>query len=384
MDDPVVWGMVAAEDVYVGNLLEMGNISGTHFKQPATWGSASRFVREGHYILSGQEDPRTGQMGHTIHHNLERPIHLASDSYFQDEKVFSDSHKQGGVSGFAHMGQGFNGERGLALEVPFGLVDFIEVLQAGRFFGDVWYRFLNLGYKISPAAGSDWPYSDFPGVVRNYVSLNGPLDLDKWFTSFHAGHVYVSNGPFLEFTINKRQMGEELHVKRGASLDLKASAQLNPDVDKLNRLEVVVLGDVTAAVNAEGQDRIAVHQELKADHSMWIAVRAYGDRQEPRNMIVAHSAPIYVIVDNEPSWKVSAVPELVQYQRAKLEELMTAPVVPLEDLEPWETRDLLLDQWDKQLPLLKPQVDRASDAYQKLLDRVSTLAKKTRTGLTSH
>jgi len=96
-------------------------------------------------------------------------------------------------------------------------------------------------------------------------------------------------------------------------------------------------------------------------------------------MVVAHSAPIYVVVDGEPSWKASAVGELVQYQRAKLEELMTAPMVPLEDLEPWETRDLLLDQWDKQRPLIKPQVDQATEAYQKLLDRFSKLAKKSRT-----
>jgi hypothetical protein len=373
--DPVVWGMVAAEDVYVGNLLEMGNIAGTHFKQPETWGPKSRYGRDGHYILSGQEDPRTGQMGHTIHHNLLRPIHLDSDNYFMYERVFSQSHKLGGISGFAHMGQGFNGERGLALEVPFGLVDFMEVLQAGRFFGDVWYRFLNMGFRITPAAGSDWPYSDFPGVVRNYAKLNGKLDLDAWFASFHAGHVYVSNGPFLEFSVNGRQMGDELRVKRGGRLDVAASAQLNPDVDQLDRLELVVLGDVAATVPADGRDHLALRQELKADHSMWIAVRAWGARQDARNMIMAHSTPIYVMVDGEPTWKASAVPELVAYQRGKLDELMTKAVDPIEDLEPWETRTLLLDEWDKQRPLIKPQVDEANARYQRLLESVSQFSK---------
>ncbi|OFW27066.1 MAG: hypothetical protein A3H97_21280 [Acidobacteria bacterium RIFCSPLOWO2_02_FULL_65_29] len=373
--DPLVWGMVAAEDVYVGNLLEMGNITGTHFKQPALWGDASRFAREGHYIVSGQEDPRTGMMGHTIHHNLERPIHLDAENYFFYNRVFEQSKKQGGTSGFAHMGSGFNGQRGLALTVPFGLVNFIEVLQAGRLFSDVWYRFLNLGYRISPAAGSDWPYSDFPGVVRNYVKLNGRLDLDAWFESFHAGHVYVSNGPFLEFTVNGRQMGEELRVKRGARLDIAASTQLNPDVDKLNRLELVILGDVAATVPADGKDRLTFRQELKAERSMWIAVRALGERQDPRNMIIAHSAPIYVVVDGEPSWKASAVSELVAYQRAQLQDLLTAPLEPLDDLEVWETRDLLLSGWEKQRSLLQPTVDGANALYQKLLDRLSTFSR---------
>jgi hypothetical protein len=374
--DPLVWGMVAAEDVYVGNLLEMGNITGTHFKQPTLWGAASRFGKDGHFIVSGQEDPRTGMMGHTIHHNLERPIHPDANNYFLYNKVFEQARSQGGTSGFAHLGQGFNGQRGLALTVPFGLVNFIEVLQAGRLFTDVWYRFLNLGYRISPAAGSDWPYSDFPGVVRNYVKVNGRLDLNNWFDSFHAGHVYVSNGPFIEFTVNGRQMGEELRVKRGTKLQISASTQLNPDVDALDRLELVVLGDVNATLPAEGKDRLTFRQELKADRSMWIAVRALGARQDSRNMIVGHSAPIYVVVDGEPSWKADAVSELVAYQRAQLQELLTAPLEPLDDLEPWETRDLLLSEWDGQRDRLRPTVDQANQQYDRLLDRFETFAKR--------
>jgi hypothetical protein len=376
--DPLVWGMVAAEDVYVGNLLEMGNITGTHFKQPPLWGPASRFGRDGHFIVSGQEDPRTGMMGHTIHHNLERPIHLDAENYFFYNRVFEQSKKQGGTSGFAHMGSGFNGQRGLALTVPFGLVNFIEVLQAGRLFSDVWYRFLNLGYRISPAAGSDWPYSDFPGVVRNYVKLGGRFDMDAWFESFHAGHVYVSNGPFLEFTVNGRQMGDEIRVRRGARLEIAASAQLNPDVDTLNRLELVVLGDVTAAAPRDGSDRVTLRQELRADRSMWLAVRALGDRQDPRNVVIAHSAPIYVVVDGEPTWKANAVEELVAYQRSQLHDLLTAPLEPLDDLEPWETRELLLSGWERQRPLLQPTVDQANALYDKLLERLKMLSAKSR------
>lgn len=370
--DPLVWGMSAAEDVYVGNILEMGNISGTHFKQPKQWGAASRYAKDkAHYIVSGQEDPRTGHMGHTIHHDLDTPVHADSDNYFVYNRVFQAAHDQGGISGFAHMGQGFNGQRGMALTVPFQLVDFIEVLQAGRIFTDVWYRFLDMGYRISPTAGSDWPYSDFPGVVRNYVKVSGKLDLDQWFKSFHAGNVYVSNGPFLEFSINGKQMGQELRVKRGAALNITASTQLNPDVDALDRLELVVLSDVAATAPAGGKDHINFRHTLTAEHSMWVAVRSLGSRQEPRNMVVAHSAPIYVVVEGEPTWKASALPELVAYQRGQLQELMTKALDPLEDLEPWETRDLLLTGWEKQRPMVQPYVDQANALYDKLLQAFS-------------
>ena len=70
---PQLWGFVAAEDVHVGNLLEMGNIQNVYFKQPKAWGKASRFERDGHFIVSGQEAPRTGQFGHTIHFNIAAP-----------------------------------------------------------------------------------------------------------------------------------------------------------------------------------------------------------------------------------------------------------------------------------------------------------------------
>lgn len=203
--DPVIWGFVAAEDVYVGNLLEMGNITGTHFKQPKEWGKASRFERDGHFIVSGQEDPRTSQMGHTIHHKLEKPIHLPTKEYFLYHKVFEESARQGGISGFAHMGWGQRDtqapqmNRGLTLLAHTGMVNFIEVLQAGRLMHDGWYRLLNLGYRVNPAAGSDWPYSDFPGIVRNYVKLDGPLNLDNWFEAYRAGETAIAaeHGPAL-------------------------------------------------------------------------------------------------------------------------------------------------------------------------------------------
>jgi len=380
--DPVIWGMVAAEDVYVGNLLEMGNIAGTHFKQPKEWGKASRFERDGHFIVSGQEDPRSSFMGHTIHHNIQTPIHPPSSEFFLYDKVFEEAARQGGISGFAHMGWGRAGSdpagdnpyqmnRGVALLAPFGLIDFLELLQAGRMLHDGWYRLLNLGMRISPAAGSDWPYSDFPGIVRNYVKLDGPLNLDRWFESFEAGHVYVSNGPLLEFNINGRQMGDELRVKKGTPLRIAASAQLNPDVDALDRLELIVLGDVTETERALGKDRVELATEITAERSMWIAARAYGAKQEPRNTILAHTAPIYVVVDDEPTWNPTVAPQIIAELRSQLQKMLVEPIEPTGSNEYWETRQLLADEWLLQRPLLKPRVAAADARYQELLDQIT-------------
>ena len=379
--DPLVWGMVAGEDVHVGNLLEMGNISGTHFKQPKHWGKASRYERDGHFIVSGQEDPRTWFLGHTIHHNLSTPIHAPANEYFLYDKVFEESHRQGGISGFAHAGWGQRGadpaqlDRGLALLAPFGLVDFIEVMQGGRLRSEGWYRLLNLGLRVSPAAGSDWPYTDFPGIVRNYVKLDGPLNLDAWFESFRAGHVYVTNGPLMEFTVNGRQMGEEVRVKRGAKLDIEAIAQLNPDVDALDRIELIVLGDVASTESATRSDRVQMKQQLIANRSMWIAARAWGERQDPQHSVIGHTAPIYVVVDDEPTWKADAVEAIVGDARTQLSRLLVEPIDATNDLEYWETRMLLADEWLLQRPMLKPRVAAADKRYQDILDKLSTFGR---------
>jgi hypothetical protein len=105
VNDDSIWAFTAGEDVGVANILEMGNIIKVYFDQPKQWGKDSRYLRDGHFIVSGQESPRTGFFGHVIFHNIDHTIHLPTDEYFLYDKVF-DGFKQEGASvgGFAHMG----------------------------------------------------------------------------------------------------------------------------------------------------------------------------------------------------------------------------------------------------------------------------------------
>jgi len=144
--------------------------------------------------------------------------------------------------------------------------------------------------------------------------------------------VYVTNGPFLEFHINGQEMGDEVRIPAGTELHLTARARLNPDVDRLDRLELVVEGAVVKTVQALGQDQVTLDMTLKADHSKWIAVRAFGSRQSDSNTTVAHSAPIYVIVNGQPFWDRERVPQLVQEQEEVLNGLLNTPLKPEEDL----------------------------------------------------
>ena len=60
----------------------------------------------------------------------------------------------------------------------------------------------------------------------------------------------------------------------------------------------------------------------------------------------------------------------MEYQRAQLQELMSSPIEPDADLEPWETRALLLEHWPVQRGLLLPRVEAADARYEELLQRV--------------
>ena len=369
--DREVWQQVAAEDLHIAHLLEMGNIMGTYFKQPA-WGKPGRYERDGVALLSGQEDPRTVARGHTIHWNVERHTHFERDAFFQYHHVFERTRLGGAVTGYAHHGELFNGRRGLAIDVPFGLVDFIEVLQGGRIATETWYNFLNLGFRILPVGGADWPYfgPTLPGVERTYVNIDGPFSIDAWLEGFRRGRAYVTNGPFLELRVNGQPMGAELKVPRGATIEIEASARLNPDVDTLDRLELVVLGDVARQEPARGQDRVQLKATLTADRSQWLAIRAYGRHQEQQFTTIAHSAPVYVVVGDEPTWKADALEPLVAIQRGHLNDLLREPVNADGDLEFFETRETIVEQWQRQLPTLTPRVKEADARYAALLDRI--------------
>ena len=144
----------------------------------------------------------------------------------------------------------------------------------------------------------------------------------------------------------------------------------------MERLELVKWGDVTVQQRNNGTDRIEMAQTLTADRSMWLAVRAYGGHQEPQFTTIAHSAPIYIVVDDEPTWKPDAVENLIAHQRTQLNQLPTVPIEPDGDLEAFETKETLLKEWSAQLPQLQPRIDEANGRYQALLDKFKATPRR--------
>ena len=366
-DNHALWLQAQAEDLHVASSLQMGNIAATRFPQ-SYWGSDGNYGDNKRFIVAGQEDPRTAVRGHTIHLNLMEPAR-DSDRYLLYHEVFEKVAERGGISGYAHLNR-LGARVGMALDVPYGLVKFIEVLQRGRLGTDVWFDFLNLGYKIAPAAGSDVPYGARIGDVRSYVNTRDAPIPESWFAGLSNGHTFVTNGPILSFELNGVEMGDEISLSSGERISINAEASINPDIDRLDRIELIEQGEVIREVISDaGSDVLKLSHELTAEHGTWFVVRAYGKNQQSGDgSVAAVSAPIYVSVDGQRTWKHDQVPALANKMKSELDRFASLTLESAGRLDEWfETRRPWTSDWSSQQQLLQERIQQAQAKYDELI-----------------
>jgi len=373
-DDETLLMLSKAEGLNVANILQMGNVASTHYRS-YSWTVVVDESDPTYVLAPGQEDPRTGYRGHSIGLHLQEAVR-DSENYLLYDLVFRRVRAQGGLVGYAHVGWPnpaiLAGRLGLALDIPEGLVDFVEVLQGGTANLQTWFNFLNLGIKLTPSAGTDFPAVDQrPGAVRNYVKIDGEFSARAWFDAFKAGHTFVTDGPMLEFSIAGKDMGSELRVADGTPLKIKARARLNPDLDQLDRLELIEQGQVIRQIDSkEGSQDLSLECEIRASHGTWFVVRATGKCGGSDPTTIAVSAPIYVLVDNQGFWKPEAVPTIVGILKQDLDRLSIYE--PSND-EAHETRELFEKVWKEQQAPLQERVAKARAFYDNLVLKSSRL-----------
>ncbi|MDC0178711.1 CehA/McbA family metallohydrolase [Woeseiaceae bacterium] len=367
MDNHSLWLQAQAEDLHVASTLKMGNIAATHFPQ-SYWGIDGQYGENIRVIVAGQEDPRTAVRGHTIHLNLREPVRNP-DRYLLYHEVFEKVAEQHGISGYGHLNR-LGARVGMALDVPYGLVNFIEVLQRGRLGTDVWFEFLNLGYKIAPAAGSDVPYGARIGDVRSYVKSGNTKFPDTWFTGLSNAHTFVTNGPILSFELNGFEMGNEVSLDSGEQIIITVRASINPDIDLLDRIELIEQGDViNETISDNGSDVLELSHVLTAEHGTWFVVRAYGKNQQSGDgSVAAISAPIYVSVDGQKSWRQDQVVTLANKMKFELDQLSNLTLESAGHLDEWfETSAAWTSKWPSQHKNLQKRIKQAKAKYDELI-----------------
>jgi len=303
-----------AEDVHLVNVLEMGHHLGTDFKQEG-FGEKFRVCRDDICLVSGEEEPRS-DFGHVIGLNIDQLVHDTSVYNYYDLRyydwVFQKLRLQpGAILGFAHFA--FNGskvQRGLPLYLAAGEVDFVELLQFAKINTLDYYDYLNLGFRITAAAGSDVPWGSTLGEVRTFVYTGKDFSADNWFRGLKAGHTFVSNGPALFLEVDGQLPGSEVAKTNGSKVTIKAKAISHPGIGIIKRIVLYNNdGMVAEKTNTEKSASVEINFNHPLKKSQWIAAVAYSD-----NGAVAHTTPVYVVVDGRPTYDLQKGPAIIRQQ----------------------------------------------------------------------
>ena len=244
-------------------------------------------------------------------------------SLYPDNPTIADlAHAQGALVGYVHpfdpLGEANTySTHQVPVDAALGNMDYYEVVGFADFHTSaaVWYRLLNLGFRIAAAGGTD--------AMANYASLRGPVGLDRtyvlpaplaegatpeqrrdaWLAGLAAGRSFATNAPLLTFTLEGRQPGDEIALPAGGgTLEWTAAMRSMAQVD---HVEVVHNGEVIATVPLDGEGRAAEGSgSIAVTKSGWLLLRAWSeeDRAEVLDLYpYGTTSPVYVTVGGEPA-----------------------------------------------------------------------------------
>jgi len=255
-------------------------------------------------VLHGQEF-HTSFWGHLGLLNLNDHLILpdysgypktAVESLFPNNSFIADrAHEQGALVGYAHpfeQSEIFPDQAStlfneLPIDAALKKINYYELIG----FSDhkateaVWYQLLNCGIRIPAGAGSDAManYASLHGPVglnRVYVKGEGTLDQKKFLKSMAEGKSFVTNGPFIGFTVEGKNSGDNITISpKGQTLSYSAMLRSHVPID---RFEIVWNGEVIAKHTLAGTMTTAdVNGSIKVKGSGWLLLRTWSDKAHP-------------------------------------------------------------------------------------------------------
>ena len=309
----------AAEDLDVVNLLlsQWGHLftnTEEFTGQPARSG-------DGETIVYATQENRQHLLGHLTLLGLKEPVMpWCSDGPSEAElggnlettlSHWADAcHAQGGTVVIPHLPNP-NGEP--AALIATGRADAVEFLVHNPFFHLEYYRYLNGGYRLPLAGGTDKMDSGVPvGLYRTYAHI--PADeaftYANWCKALRSGNTFLSGGPLLRFTVNGAPIGSTLPLGRdGGTVEVEAVAT---SIFPIHSLEVVQgsaeiarsgeFGRIVASSEAaDGAHELRVKTSLKIDSTGWLCARCAGPNYSAIRHydswgrgIMAHTSPVYL------------------------------------------------------------------------------------------
>ncbi len=230
------------------------------------------------------------------------------------------AHQQGALVGYVHpfyeVPDPSKDKIGNALpiDVAMGKIDYYETVGFSyhRPSAEVWHRFLNCGFRISAAGGTD--------AMANYASLRGPVGTDRtyvmmeeipdnlserrdlWLKGLKEGKALATNSALLNFEINNTGIGSEIQLK-GKKVKVNYKGYMR-SIIAMDHLEIIQNGKVIKSIELKG-DRTTADLEgtLTVDKSGWLLLRAWNDSDHidiQDFYPYATTNPIYFIVNGHP------------------------------------------------------------------------------------
>ncbi|HEV2386299.1 MAG TPA: CehA/McbA family metallohydrolase [Candidatus Acidoferrales bacterium] len=278
-------------------------------------------------ILYFNEEYRPNFAGHLDLLNLKRlffPVYdgypgtpFAAD-YPSNAQVLDSIHRQGGIGGYAHpylipRGEDpsqadFSGAREFPADAALGKIDFYDLMciWTDKYVAaEVWYRLLNLGFRVPISSGSDvmTNYWRAPtvGSVRVYVHAGPKPTYPGFIDAMLKGRGFVTNGPLVSFTVDGKEPGGQIDLPAGgAPLEIKAEAwSLVP----MDQLDIIENGKVVYSGKPGDAKHLRIATTLPAEGSAWIAARVTGPSAQHLLMDsygYAHTDPVYIRVAGRP------------------------------------------------------------------------------------
>jgi TolB protein len=235
--------------------------------------------------------------------------HTAMASPYPHNGVIADlAHAQQGLVGYVHPFDTVPDpatdpvlSHQMPADVVHGKVDYLEVVGFSdhRATAEVWYRLLNLGFRVPAGAGTD--------AMANYASLRGPVGMNRVFldtagrrddasvlAALKGGHGFVSNGPLLGLLLEDRKPGETLRLDGSGKLHYRVALRSPVAVD---HLELVHNGQVVKRFDLnEDRHRFEGEGDIEVAHGGWLLLRAWNEGADPQLL------DLYPYATTNPVW----------------------------------------------------------------------------------
>jgi TolB protein len=296
--------------------------------QPADVLDSSNGRDPDHQVIDGQEF-HTSYWGHRGILNLKGHLLLpgyagypntaAASLFPMNADVYDMAHQQGALVGAVHPFDEVPDPFGkparritdeLPVDVALGKLDYMEIVGFSdhKSTAAVWYKLLNLGYRIPAGAGTD-ATANYAAPIRGMVGFNRvytwlpawPLNLEMWMDGFKRGRTFATNGPLINFTLNGEMVGSELKLDKPRQ-EVGFAVRLRSIVP-VDHLELVCNGKVVKDLKLEGaRDTADVSGTIPVSESGWCLLRTYSDKAVYPvldNYAYATTSPVYLAVAGE-------------------------------------------------------------------------------------